>query len=1044
MISTVDQKYNTNLFNMQLAETQIGWLQAELDSLTYDQSDRREVIRHSIQILKDTYNAAAIEIEAKEWGQQVSVRSNDNFGQICYGEVRTGGYITFMSADEGDNGNFIHTLVTLTCHEIDGFQAIYIDGNELQLGGSIYPSGAQWSTGDYDDLIFVSCRNRGTTSQVANSDLVSQSAALFPGKFTSAHRQRGCAGVYLLMMYSFDAFPNGLPEIAIQFKGKNDIYDPRDSSTGWSNNTALCLANYITDSNIGLGFSWDEIDEPSLIQAANDCDGLVTLKDGSTEKRYTCNGVFSASNSNNHKTIKEQLELTMAGSVVWSGDKWVFSAGKYKTPVCDLTESDLRSDIKIVSKPSARDVTNRIKGQYRGDLTNWEWGDFPPVTNATYKTQDGNRDYWQEQNFVFVSSSSQCQRISKILLEQSRQWIEVEATFSPAILQARAGDNVTLTLGWAGWNKKVFRIVRLSHVRERSGSGYIDVVSALLRETASGVYDWANGEETKIDLAPNTQLPDPRKLPTPQNLTLESGTEQLDIRSDGTVFSRLKLSWDSTTNPYILTDGVYRIQYKKSIDASYRDYGVIDGTLTNCWVLDVADGISYDVRVRAETSGGRSGWATVTGYIVSGKLEKPSTPSNLVATMDKKGITLTWDGITDLDLAGYEIRSGATFGSGSYIDITRSTSYLIPTQAAGVHYFTVAAKDTSKLYSDAVAVSIEIIKPSAVLSLRGLVLNNMVQMTWLEPLNFSFPIKEYQIRKGATFASAEVLGTVSATIKTIQEFLAGTYTYWIAAIDEHGNTGTEASITLYVDAPPLFELKDYRDIDFSDYITLTNALVEGVELVAPINTTETYQEHFDDNSWSTPQDQVDAGYPLYGQPVNVGDGVFECVLDFEETIPSVLISLTYIASWVDGSGDITPRISYSADDVTYTDGADGAVQVIGTSFRYVKVKFTISGDDNTSIARIGQAQVRLEIKTTNESGITSAVSTDASGTLVEFDNTFLDIFEGSFKPAYVGSSAYFPSYTIVGNEVRVFLWNVSGARVSGNVSWSIDGIVSTV
>ncbi len=1040
-MSGVDDKYSYNANLIGMANIQISWLEAELESLSYDQKDRREVLRQSIQMMKDNTNAMLLEIEASEWGRQVSVRGAEGYGQVCYGEVKTGGLISFMSADEGDSGNYIHVYVTVACHEIDGFQFVYLDGNVVELAGGIYPNGSQWSVNDYPNLVFVSCRSLGDVDQVANSDLVGQSAALFPNKWTSSHRQRGLAGVYLIMMYDAVAFPNGEPEIAVKFKGKNDIYDPRDASTGWSNNAALCLANYLCDATVGLGYNWAEIDEDSLMQAADDCDEWVTLKDGSTEKRYTCNGVFAASNSNNHKQIIEQLELAMAGHVVWSGDKWFFFSGKYRAPVLNLTEADLRSAIKIVTKPSKREVFNGVKGQHRGDLTSWEWADFPPVTNSTYKTQDGER-LWLEQNYSFVSSSSQAQRISKILLELSRQWIEVEVTVTPIVLQAIAGDNITLTLEWSGWSSKPFRVQTLQILEENTDEGPVITCQLRLREIASGCFDWANGEETKIDLAPNTQLPDPRKLPTPQNLTLTSGTDELDIRSDGTVFSRVKVTWDSTTNPYILTDGVYRIQYKKSIEANFRDYGTIDGTLTNCWILDVADGVAYDVRIRAETSGGKSPWATKTGYVVTGKLELPSAPSNLIATMDKKGILLSWTGISDLDLAGYEIRSGATFGAGSYVDITRSTSYLIPTQAAGLHNYAVAAKDTSKLYSDAVAVSLQVVAPSAVRSLRGLVLNNMVQLAWSEPTSYSFPVKEYQIRKGATFAAAEVLGSVSATLKTIQEFLAGTYTYWVVGVDEHGNFGTEASITLLVDAPPLFELIADRLIDFATAITLTNCAVDAGALVAPVNTTETFQDHFDDNTWATPQAQIDAGYPIYAQPSSTSVGTFESVIDFGATISSVMIRLSYVGEWADGDGSITPRISYSPDNSTWTNGTDGAAQIIGSSFRYVKIRFVVDGDDDSSIASITEARVRLEVKSSSETGVTAAVSTDATGTLVVFAGTFLDIFEGSFQPAYQGSNAYIPSYTVVGNEVRVFLWNTSGARVSGNVSWSVNGIIS--
>ena len=86
------------------------------------------------------------------------------------------------------------------------------------------------------------------------------------------------------------------------------------------------------------------------------------------------------------------------------------------------------------------------------------------------------------------------------------------------------------------------------------------------------------------------------------------------------------------------------------------------GDAIETFVWDVQDGIAYDVRVRSVNQlGVRSDitdpWsATVTGHVVLGKSERPGDVQNFTAQQNANLVVLKWDQVTDLDLAGYEIR----------------------------------------------------------------------------------------------------------------------------------------------------------------------------------------------------------------------------------------------------------------------------------------------------------------------------------------------------------------------------------------------------
>ena len=387
------------------------------------------------------------------------------------------------------------------------------------------------------------------------------------------------------------------------------------------------------------------------------------------------------------------------------------------------------------------------------------------------------------------------------------------------------------------------------------------------------------------------------------------------------------------------------------------------------------------------------------------------------------------------------MRVGASWADGTRIYGDSGTAFFWETLLADEYSFWLRAKDTTQNYSSTSAVAtLQIEAPGMISNFDGLVIYNMIKLTWIAPTTGSFAVAWYNIYKGSTFATAEFLGSANATLKIIQEQTGGNYIYWVTAVDAYGNEGQPKSLNLRVDSPPFFELLYDQQLNPANALTLTNALVEDGAVLMPVITGRTYTQHFTDNSWSTPQDQINAGYPLFIQPATASTAIYEQSFDYGETITGALITLVTFGTWVDGSGTVVTTISYSANNSSWTNTTDVS-QVYGVNFRYVKIKYEVSGTDTTSIYKI-YCRLRLEVKNENDSGVITAVSTDASGTLVTYNKNFLDILEKDVNVSFKGSSAYFPSYTLAANELRVFLWNTSGNRVSGSVKWEVTGIVA--
>ena len=197
--------------------------------------------------------------------------------QIIYGKMRVGGAIVFDEAT-GDNNKFLHRIIAVAGHEVQSFEEIYINDEVVTLDGS----GNVTSPSQYNTKIKINL-HLGSSDQTADSDLVAESA-----KWTSEHRLRGIAYMYVRLKFDADAFPNGIPIFTATIKGKK-LYDPRTSSTAWSDNPALCLRDYLT-SKYGLEENVANIDDTLVSSAANVCDQTNTIA-GTT--RYTCNGGFT-------------------------------------------------------------------------------------------------------------------------------------------------------------------------------------------------------------------------------------------------------------------------------------------------------------------------------------------------------------------------------------------------------------------------------------------------------------------------------------------------------------------------------------------------------------------------------------------------------------------------------------------------------------------------------------------------------------------------------------------------------------------------------
>jgi len=571
-------------------------------------------------------------------GQLITTRAPAADARVIYGETRVGGNLVYIETT-GSKNETMYQAMTLAGHEIQSIETIYVNDEAvtLTLSGNAYTTTYKGSSTALSfNWLF------GTSDQAA--------LPFFTGTTAATYRFRGIAVLASKMVYNQDVFPQGIPNITAKVRGKK-VYDPRTTTTAYSNNAALCIRDYLTDTSYGLGASAAEIDDTSFEEAADICDENVNLAAGGTEDRYTINGAFSSAEQ--PKEVLAKMLTACAGKLSYIGGKWVLRVGAYRSPSMTITADDLVGGVSMQASQSRRDIFNAVKGTYSEPGVLYQPNSFPPVTNALYESQDGEQ-IWKDIQFPFTTSAATCQRLAKIDLEKARQQISVQLACNLKAFALQPGDTVNMTFDRYGWSSKVFDVITWEFSFSDSETGPTPVVNLVLRETASSIYTWS-AEETAVDLAPNTNLPDPFTVNAPGVAV----TDTLAINAE-TIVTKLLV----TVTGENTFQNRYEVQAKVTTDSVYINLGQASGNLFE--LPGAIDGAVYEVRARTINGlGVRSAWTETTHEVV-GKTAPPQDVTNFSINVVGSDAHLSWDPVTDLDLSHYRIRhsrltTGATY-----------------------------------------------------------------------------------------------------------------------------------------------------------------------------------------------------------------------------------------------------------------------------------------------------------------------------------------------------------------------------------------------
>ena len=464
-------------------------------------------------------------------GVLVNKESNVEQLPVIYGVRRVGGVRVFVSTDgkyktvggqedwysgyHPDTDTYDTTTSTPTNEYL--YVALALCEGEVQDITDILIDDIPATDPKYAGLVNInvykgSDDQTNTTDDLGAADVLTTSSE----DWTSDHRLRGVA--YLGMRFKWDeeAF-SGIPEVTALVTGKK-VYDPRTDTTAWSDNPALCVRDYLTNTRYGKGLPISAIDDDAIEQAANDCDESVTeYSGGTTGKLFTCNAVLDTS-----KTLFDNLNILLLGCRGFLP----YSQGQYRLKIdgssasqFTFTKDHIIGGIGI-SGESKEEKLNRVTVKFPNPDANWQpdtatWPPAGSTEETTYLAEDGGVLLQEDIDLDTITSYYQARDLARVILLRSRNAITCSIKTTSEALQLEIADVVSITHPTPGWTAKPFQITQMQLNEDGT-------VTLALLEYDSTIYTWEVGTEQTA--YPDTNLPDPFTVAAVSNITITETT----------------------------------------------------------------------------------------------------------------------------------------------------------------------------------------------------------------------------------------------------------------------------------------------------------------------------------------------------------------------------------------------------------------------------------------------------------------------------------------------------------------------------------------
>jgi hypothetical protein len=602
------------------------------------------------------------DFEETERGILVNKQSNNSSIPVVYGERLIGGTRVFIQTSGTDN-EFLYVALVLSEGEINSIEEIRVDDKVVTFSGALTDNTqrtvASSDSNFYKDGVsYITVEpHLGTDGQSASSLLSTLSG------WGTNHKLSGIAYLALRFKWNQDVF-GGIPTVQAKIKGRKVVTldaSLNELSETFSTNPAFCLLDYLRNERYGKGIATANIDLQSFRDASQVCITQVTpFSGGSDINIFDTNAVLDTS-----KKVIDNVRDILRGCRGYLP----YVQGKYKlviettgTASISLTEDDIIGGYSLAS-PTKNSKYNRVIATFVNPDRNFQADQvtFPPTDDsalatadkhATMKTADGGFLLEGKFDFKTITSPYQAEEMAEIVLRRSRESLGLSIVAGFNAYQLHIGDIVNITLSSLGFSTKAFRVIQMTFNEDYT-------ITLQLVEHQDSHYTFAS--KTQVASTPSTTLPNPFVVQPPASVTL---SDTLVEYNDGTVIVALDVAIGVSPDSFV---DFYQVEYKLSTDTDFI-IGSRGSSLTHR-ILNVIDQRIYDVRVKAVNTQGVSSTFVTAQRTIVGAIAPPSDVQNFTCNVSGQDAHLSYDAISDLDLAFYQIRfSEKTDGTAEWLN----------------------------------------------------------------------------------------------------------------------------------------------------------------------------------------------------------------------------------------------------------------------------------------------------------------------------------------------------------------------------------------
>lgn len=718
--------------------TQIATGVLLLGTMAYSNSAKKKAERQA----RAQYNAAQVD-------RLANYPSTAAPRELVLGRVRKGGHVFFRDSVGQFREKFV-VLVAIAGHEIDGVEQIWLNdipvttdaGGWVQtapylltrtatntVAGTVAPPEAIPGTivtvtdnGEfavpptttYQYYVYESKARitiyTGAAGQAADAGVIAD----FPGVWTADHRASGIAYLKCEFFYDETAFPSGLPNVTATIRGAR-CFDPRTGLTAFTENPALHMRHVLTHPYFGKRTALTADEETRISAAASACDighdygqGILPM--------YRASMVLPFGTA--ARDALDDLAQAMAGQWASAGGEFYLRAGVYGAPVMDLTEADLatvtrdasgsvgQQPISISVHAPRVDKINSVSPRIWDQAQGFKQVVLTPVKGAALIAADG-AELLREVDMPAVFYAQQAQHVAGILMRDARDPLVITASFKLRAYPLTMFDTVTLTLARYGWTAKEFMVLG----RKWTMGGLIELT---LKETAPAIFQ-PDAAFVASGYASNTLLAAPWDIDPPSNLNAFSGTNELVRQADGTILTRVRVTWNAITDTTLTDLGTVEVQWAAAGATLNWSSVSVSARETQAFLNGPPDGTTIIIRARTRNTLAVSDWSLQLAHFVVGKTEPPAT----VQAITVSGQKVAWVPVADVDLAGYRLRFN--YGNDTWWDyaaplhdgLITESPYALERVPAGECTVMVKAVDTSGNESDSAAFAVYVFPEQA-------------------------------------------------------------------------------------------------------------------------------------------------------------------------------------------------------------------------------------------------------------------------------------------------------------------------------------------